>query len=459
MPTPKRQMALTAFLFPPGSHTAGWRAPDARGDADMDIQSYIDAAQTAERGKFDMVFVQDSAAVLQSAAMARGEKVTGTNSRAVRLEPLTLMSAVAAVTSRIGLVATSTTTYNEPYEIARKFLTLDHVSGGRAGWNLVTSQTEDEAGNFGLDEHVYHALRYERAMEFQEVVVGLWDSFEDDALIRDKASGRYFDVEKVHLLNHKGKHFSVRGPLNIVRSPQGRPVIAQAGSSEPGMELAARTADVVFTAQTTIEDAVEFYTDVKGRMAKYGRHPDEMKVMPGLNFMVAETQAEADELYEQMASVVPQDVMMQSLNRLAGGVDLRQYPLDGPLPELPPSNAARARQQMLINFSQKRKMTIRQLAKFFSMGNGHNVVYGTPTHIADVMEEYFVRGGADGFTMMPPYESKPLERFVDLVIPELQRRGLFRTEYEGRTLREHLGLPFPENSLAKRRRMGGVAAE
>jgi len=459
MSNKKRQMALAAFLFPPGSHTAGWRATDARSDADMDIQSYVHSAQVAERGKFDMLFIQDSAAVLQSAAMARGEKVSGTNSRAVRLEPLTLMSAVAAVTSRIGLVATATTTYNEPFHVARKFLTLDHISGGRAGWNLVTSQTEDEAGNFGLDQHVDHGLRYERAVEFQEVVVGLWDSWEDGALVRDKESGQYFDVEKVHLLNHKGRFFSVRGPLNVARSPQGRPIIAQAGSSEPGKDLAARTADVVFTAQTTIDDAKEFYADVKGRMAAYGRHPDEMKIMPGLNFMVAETESEARDLYEQMASLVPPDIAMLGLNRLAGGVDLRKYPMDGPLPDLPPSNAARARQDMLVKFARERKMSIRELAKFFSMGNGHNVVYGTPAHIVDVMEDYFFNGGADGFTVMTPYESAPIERFVDLVIPELQRRGHFRTEYTGSTLREHLGLRFPENSLAKRARSGNVAAE
>jgi N-acetyl-S-(2-succino)cysteine monooxygenase len=437
-------MALAAFMFPPGSHTAGWRMPDARVDADMDIRCYLDCAGTAERGKLDMVFIQDSAAVGQSSAMARGDKVTGSNSRTVRLEPMTLMSAMAVVTTHVGLVATSTTTYNEPYEIARKFLTLDHVSGGRAGWNLVTSQTEDEAGNFGLAEHVYHARRYERATEFQKVVVGLWDSWEDGALLRDQSSGRYFEAGKVQPLNHVGEHFSVRGPLHLPRSPQGRPIIAQAGSSEPGMELAAQTADVVFTAQTTIDDAVAFYADVKGRMHKYGREPDQLKIMPGLVFMVAETQAEAEDLYEAMAALVPPDVIMNSLNRLAGGLDLRTFPLDGPLPDLPPSNAARARQEMLINLARRNELSIRQIGKFFSMGNGHNVVYGTPAHIADVMEEYFVRGGADGFTLMPPYESTPLERFVDLVVPELQRRGLFRKEYASRTLRGHLGLRFPE---------------
>jgi N-acetyl-S-(2-succino)cysteine monooxygenase len=457
MPDRPRTIALAAFMFPPGSHTAGWRMPDARVDADMDINCYLDCARTAERGKLDMVFIQDSAAVGQSSALARGEKVSGSNSRTVRLEPMTLMSAMAAVTSRVGLVATSTTTYNEPYEIARKFLTLDHISGGRAGWNLVTSQTEDEAGNFGLDEHVFHARRYERANEFQQVVVGLWDSVEEGALLRDKASGRYFDATKVHPLNHVGEHFAVRGPLHLPRSPQGRPIIAQAGSSEPGMELAARTADVVFTAQTTIDDAVAFYANVKGRMAKYGREPDQLKIMPGLVFMVAETQAEAEDLYEQMAAMVPPDVVMNGLNRLAGGLDLRQFPLDGPLPDLPPSNSARARQDMLVNLARRNNLTIRQLGKFFSMGNGHNVVYGTPAYIADVMEEYFVRGGADGFTLMPPYESKPLERFVDLVVPELRRRGLFREQYSGHTLRDHLGLRLPENVHTRAAR--AVAAE
>lgn len=443
MARPRPEMALAAFLFPPGSHTAGWRMPDARSDGDMDIHAYIHAAQVAERGLFDMLFIQDSAAVIGSAAMARGERQSGTSSRAVRLEPLTLMSALAAVTSRVGLVATATTTYNEPFHIARKFLTLDHVSGGRAGWNLVTSQTEDEAGNFGLEQHVDHALRYERAVEFQEVVVGLWDSCEADAFLVDKENGRYFDARKIHRLDHIGRFFSVRGPLNVPRSPQGRPVIAQAGSSEPGKELAARTADVVFTAQTTVADAVAFYNDVKGRMARYGRDPDEMKIMPGLNFMVADSEAEAGELYDRMASLVPLDVAIQSINRLAGGIDLRDHPLDGPLPALPPSNAARARQDMLVSLARDSGMSIRELARFFSMGNGHNVVYGTPTHIADVMEQYFVAGAADGFTIMTPYESAPIERFVSRVIPQLQRRGLFRTAYRGRTLREHLGLLPP----------------
>lgn len=457
MAKPKRQMALAAFQFPPGSHAAGWRMPAARVDADMDIRCYIEGAQTAERGKFDMFFVQDSAASAQSSAIARGDRVSGTHSRVVRLEPLTLMSAVAAVTQRIGLVATATTTYNEPFHIARKFLTLDHISGGRAGWNLVTSQTEDEAGNFGRDVHVDHARRYARAVEFQEVVVGLWDSWEEDALLRDKQAGRYFDAAKVHALRYRGEHFSVSGPLDVARSPQGRPIIAQAGSSEPGMDLAARTADVVFTAQITIEDAIAFYDDVKSRMPAHERDPDTMKIMPGLNFMVAESQAEAEDLYEEMAALVPPEVALQGLNRIAGGLDLGKFPQDGPLPDLPPSNAARARQQMLVDLARKRNMTIRQLAKFFSMSNGHNVVFGTPGHIADVMEEYFTKRGADGFTVLTSFESQPLQRFVDLVIPELQRRGLFRTEYEGSTLREHLGLPVPRNTFAERRKQVAAA--
>ncbi len=434
----KRQIKLTAFSHPPGH----WRMPGAR-PTDMDFEEYVHFAQVAESGKMDMVFFQDSAAVAPAFYLSGGKaEALAEAARCVRLEPLTLLAALATVTRHIGLVSTATTTYNDPFNIARKFATIDHISKGRAGWNLVTSQNVDEAQNFSHDKHVDHALRYERAQEFYDVVTGLWDSWEDDAIIRDHASGRYIDPAKLHVLNHKGKHFSVRGPLNVARPPQGYPIVAQAGSSEPGRELAARTADVVFTAQVSIPEAQAFYADVKGRMARYGRSPDHLKIMPGIRYVLGATESEAKERYEMMLAEASEEGALASVQRLAGDLDLRKFPLDGPLPELPPSNAAVARQKMLIDLARRENLTIRQLARRFTFSLGHLVYVGTPVGLADMMEEWFSQGAADGFTMLSPYYSKPLEEFVAGVVPELQRRGLFRTEYEGTTLRENLGLPF-----------------
>lgn len=436
----KRQMNLTAFCFPPGA----WRLPQAAADIDMSFQQIVHLAQVAERGKFDMLFFQDTAASYGSDAMTKGDR-TGTYSRVVRLEPMTLLAALAVITKHIGLIATGTTTYNDPYHLARRFLTIDHISGGRAGWNLVTSQIEDEAANFGRDQHVDHAERYDRAMEFYDVVADLWDSWEDGAILRNKDNGLFFDAEKVHLLNHAGKHFKVRGPLNVERSPQGRPVVAQAGSSEPGRELAAKTADVVFTAQTVLAEGQDFYRDVKGRMARYGRQPDHMRIMPGINIVVGRTEAEARAKSDAMDSLVTDEVALRSIVRLMGGLDITKYPIDGPLPELPPSNAAKARQKIMVDLARKENLSIRQLAHRFARATGHQTLVGTPKYMADIMEEWFRERGADGFTVLQPYYPEPLEDFVELVIPELQKRGLFRTEYTGRTLRENLGVPFPQN--------------
>jgi len=346
-------------------------------------------------------------------------------------------------------VATGTTSYNEPFHIARRFLSIDHLSHGRAGWNLVTSQNEDEAQNFGHDQHLDHALRYERASEFHDVVVGLWESWDADAIIRDKASGRYFDPAKLHVLNHVGKHFRVRGPLNVARSPQGRPVVAQAGSSEPGKELAARTADVTFTAQTSITEAQAFYADVKARAARYGRSPDDIRILPGLNYTLGRTEAEAREKYETLLSMMTDEVAMPSIMRLAGGLDLRQFPLDGPLPDLPQSNAAHARQKMLVELARRENLSIRQLARRYATSNGHNVFVGTPKAMADLMEEWLGSRAADGFVLLSPYYPTPLQDFVELVVPELQRRGIYRTAYEGRTLRENLGLRSPAPQIRR----------
>jgi FMN-dependent oxidoreductase (nitrilotriacetate monooxygenase family) len=441
----KRQLKLTAFCFPPGK----WNMPGAL-PTDMEFEENVRFAQTAERGKLDMVFFQDSAAVAPAFTLpGGGGEALAKSAKCVRLEPLTLLAALATVTKNIGLVSTATTTYNDPFNIARKFATIDHISKGRAGWNLVTSQNEDEAQNFGHASHVDHALRYERAEEFYDVVTGLWDSWEDDAIIRDHASGRYIDPQKLHVLNHVGKHFSVRGPLNVARPPQGYPIVAQAGSSEPGRELAARTADVVFTAQVELTDAQAFYADVKGRMAKYGRSPDDMKIMPGLNYVLGKTESEAREKFEMMMADISDDLALAAVQRLSGGLDLRQFDLDGPLPDLPPSNAARARQKMMIDLARRENLSIRQIGHRYTFGSGHKVFVGTPVAMADIMEEWLMRDAADGFTMLSPYYPTPMEQFVEWVVPELQRRGIFRTEYEGSTLRDNLGIAVPPNRYTR----------
>ena len=447
-----KQLRLGGFFSVPGNHLAGWRHPDAIPTSDMDFQQYAHITQVAEAAKFDTIFFQDTVGVAGSRALARGERTRAKLSRTVKLEPTATLAALAMVTERIGLVATATTTYNEPYNIARRFASIDHISGGRAGWNLVTSQIEDESENFGFDEHLAHAERYERAEEFYEVVTGLWDSWEDGGLLRDKKSGVYMDRDKVHFLDHVGKHFKVKGPLNITRSPQGWPVVAQAGSSEAGRELAARTADVVFTAQTKIDEAKAFYADIKGRAARYGRAPEDIKIMPGLTPVLGRTMEEARENYEYLQSLMPDDVALQSLSHISGGLDLTKFPLDGPLPELPPSNAAKARQALVVRTARENNLTLRQIARHTAAGTGHRVLVGTPEYMADEMEKWLKDEAADGFNVVCNHYPKPFEDFCLQVVPELQRRGIFRTEYQGTTLRDHLGLRVPENRYTRQAR-------
>ena len=444
MPEP-RQLKLGAFLSVPGNHLAGWRHPDAVATADMDWKQYAHLAQVAEAARFDMIFFQDTAAVNGSRALARGDTSRAKLSRTVKLEPTAVLAAFAALTSHIGLIATATTTYNEPYNIARRFAALDLLSEGRAGWNLVTSQIEDESENFGFDAHMDHAKRYDRASEFYDVVVGLWDSMEDGALLRDKASGVYLDRDKVHFLDHAGPHFKVRGPLNVTRSPQGRPVVAQAGSSEAGRELAAKTADVIFTAQTELARAQAFYADVKARTARYGRSPDDIKIMPGITPVLGRTEVEARAKYDELQALLPDDVALQSLSHISGGLDLRQFPLDGPLPDLPPSNAAKARQELVVRTARERNMTLREIARHTAAGTGHRVLVGTAEYMADELETWLKHDAADGFNVICNYYPVPFEEFSRQVIPELQRRGVFRREYEGTTLRQNLGLAVPVN--------------
>jgi FMN-dependent oxidoreductase (nitrilotriacetate monooxygenase family) len=447
----KRMLRLGGFFSVPGNHLAGWRHPDAVPTYDMDFQGYAHITQVAEAAKFDCIFFQDTVGVSGSRQLARGERARSKLSRTVKLEPTATLAALAMVTERIGLVATATTTYNEPYNIARRFMSIDHVSDGRAGWNLVTSQIEDESENFGFDQHMAHAERYERAEEFYEVVTGLWDSWEDDGLLRNKETGVYIDRDRIHLLDHVGKHFKVKGPLNITRSRQGWPVIAQAGSSEAGRDLAARTADVVFTAQTKIDEAKAFYADIKRRAAKYGRGPEDIKIMPGLTPVLGATMDDAKANYEYLQTLMPDDVALLSLTHISGGLDLTKFPLDGPLPDLPPSNAAKARQALVVKTARDNNMTLRQIARHTAAGTGHRVIVGTAEYMADEMEKWLKEEAADGFNVVCNHYPKPFEDFCQQVVPLLQRRGVFRTEYEGTTLRENLGLKIPENRYTRAR--------
>ena len=440
------QLHLGAFLYPSGHHIAAWRHPEAQADAGVNFRHYVKLAQAAEAAKFDLVFLADGVGT-------RGDNVEflsrTAHSYVAQFEPITLLSALAAVTEHVGLVATASTSFNEPYHIARKFASLDHISGGRAGWNLVTSSNEHEAKNFNRDKHFEHAERYERAIEFAEVVGGLWDSWEDDAFLRDKDQGRFFDPERRHVLDHKGRFFQVRGPLNVARSPQGHPVVVQAGSSEAGRDLAARTAEVIFTAQQTLEDAIDFYSDVKGRLAQYGRHPDDLKIMPGVFPIVGRSESEAREKFEQLQALIDPKVGLALVSGLTGGFDLSGYPLDGPIPELPETNASKSRQLLTLELARRENLTIRQLYLRVAGARGHWQLVGTPAQIVDQLEERFVKGGADGYNVMPPVLPAGLDDFVELVIPELRRRGLFRSEYEGRTLRDNLGLRRPVNRHAR----------
>jgi N-acetyl-S-(2-succino)cysteine monooxygenase len=441
----KKQLKLGAFLPGPGHHVAAWRHPNAQADGGLNFQHYQRLAQTAERGKFDMIFLADNVAVWgwsETEALNRLGQIA-------HFEPLTLLSALSVVTQRIGLAATVSTTYNEPYHLARKFASLDHLSGGRAGWNLVTSATEAEAKNFNQEKHMEHSTRYGRAKEFVDVVTSLWDSWEDSAFLRDKELGIYFHPDKLHIPNHKGEHFSVRGPLNIARPPQGYPVIIQAGSSEDGKHLAAQTAEVIFTAQQTLEEAQAFYSDVKERVVKSGRRAEHVKIMPGVFPVIGKTEQEAKEKYDQLQELIHPTVGLALLSGLVGGVDLSSYPLDEPLPNLPETNLHKSRLKLVADLAQRENLTIRQLYLAIAGARGHRTILGTAQQIADQLSEWFVNDGADGFNIMPPYLPDGLDEFVELVIPELQRRGLFRTEYEGQTLRENLGLPRPENKFSK----------
>jgi FMN-dependent oxidoreductase (nitrilotriacetate monooxygenase family) len=436
--TASRQLRLNAFMRPATIHTGAWRYPGAFADANFNFAHIKRFAQTLERGRFDAFFMADHLAVLNMPleALKRSHTVTS-------YEPFTLLSALAGVTEHLGLVATGSTTFDAPYHVARRFASLDHISGGRAGWNIVTTSNPDAARNFGLTDHMEHGERYARAREFYDVVTGLWDSWADDAFIRDVENGIYFDPDKLHVLDHKGKYLSVRGPLNIARPVQGWPVIVQAGASDAGRQLAAETAEMVFTAQNDLAAGREFYADVKRRAEKAGRSRDHLKIMPACMVVVGETIEEARAKRARLDGLVHYANAIASLS-IALGHDASKFDPDAPLPEVPESNASKSGRQRAIDLARREKLTVRQLAQRLGGYSGLALV-GTPKSIADEMEEWLATEGSDGFTIMFPYLPGGLDDFVERAVPELQRRGLFRREYEGRTLRENLGLPRPQN--------------
>jgi alkanesulfonate monooxygenase len=427
-------------MRPVSIHTAAWRYPGGTPDANFNFAHLKSYAQTLERGKFDAFFMADHLAVLNMPMDALKRSATVTS-----FDPLTLLPALAVATEHLGLIATASTTYNEPYHIARKFASLDHISNGRAGWNVVTTSNPDAALNFGLDEHVEHGERYARAREFFDVVTGLWDSWADDAFIRDVERGIYFDPERLHVLNHKGKYLSVRGPLNIGRPVQGWPVIVQAGASDAGRQLAAETAEMIFASGSSIAQAREFYRDVKDRTERAGRNPEHLKILPGALVVVGETVEQAREKRALLDSLVHSDSAIASLS-IQLGTDAAQVDPDGKLPEIPQTNASKSGRQRLVDLARRENLSVRQLAQRVGGYGGHALV-GTPRTIADEMEEWLKRDACDGFNMMFPYLPAGLDDFVNLVVPELQRRGIFRREYEGTTLRENLGLPRPKNQF------------
>jgi FMN-dependent oxidoreductase (nitrilotriacetate monooxygenase family) len=427
-----RQMHLGVFVLGTGNHSAGWRYEGAA-TSHIELPVMQEIARIAERGKFDLLFISDSM------LMDPGDHP----SFLCRFEPTSLITALSMVTTHVGLGATVSTSFSEPYNVARVFSSIDHLSGGRAAWNVVTSSNAKAALNFNRDEHMEHELRYARAEEFVDVVRGLWDCWDDGAIVADKETGEYVDRDKVRQLNHNGRFFQVKGPLNIARCPQGYPVIIQAGGSPSGLELAARTADVVFSVVQELGPAKVAYADLKGRMAKFGRAPEEIAVLPGVMPIIGASEAEAREKLATLQNfLTPTNAAVLVATRI--GYDVSGYPLDGPVPPPPPSEGGQTFHRVLYEMAKRENMTLRDLYNLTAAARGHWVICGTPKKIADTLEEWFVEHAADGFNILPPYFPGAFADFVDLVVPELQRRGLFRRDYEGATLRDHFGLaPVP----------------
>ncbi|OAL34964.1 hypothetical protein AYO20_05679 [Fonsecaea nubica] len=433
------QLHLTAFMRPVSLHTGAWRYPGAYPDANFNLAHLKSFIKKLEDAKFDAFFMADHLAVLNMPieALKRSHTVTS-------FEPFTLLSALSQVTDKIGLAATASTTYDEPYHIARRFASLDHISNGRAAWNIVTTGNPESAKNFGRDEHMDHSDRYKRAREFYDVVTGLWDSFADDAFVRDVESGTYVDPDKIHVLNHVGDELKVRGPLNIARPVQGWPVIVQAGQSEPGKQLAGETAEAVFCSPKDIESAKALYADIKGRAVAAGRSRDHIKILPAAFIVVGDSYQDAQEKRLKLDSLVHYDSAIASLS-IALGTDASKFDLDGPLPtDIPETNASKTSRAGVLKVAEEEGLTVRQLAQRYGGYSGLAFV-GTPESIADGMQQWLNEEACDGFTVVLPFLPQGLDDVTQRLVPELQRRGIFRKDYEGTTLREHLGLPRPKN--------------
>lgn len=437
-----RHLHFAAFNHS-GVYGQSWRHPDIDSNLDFSLAYQTEYAQTAERGLFDAIFMADESGLArppnETDMLKRMSSVSG-------FEPITLMTALAARTERIGLMFTASSTYYEPYNLARLVGSLDHISGGRAGWNLVTSNNNNDAANYG-GALPPHSERYARAREFYDVVTGLWDSFDDDAFCHDKESGVFVHPDKIHALNYHGKYFQVRGPLKMARPPQGYPVIAQAGASEDGRNLGAQTADVIFSAAHFIDDAQAFYADIKTRAERFGRRGDDIKILPGAAVIWGRSTAEAEDKFEAISQLWPLDIAIQGVTG-GIGLDVSQYAPDDPFPELPPSNGIQGHQRAITEFARRGNLTIRQTAQRLGASIKHRTVVGTTQMIADDMEAWLTGAACDGFIIIPPYQLQGLSEFATHVVPELQRRGLFRTEYSGRTLRDHLDIARPPSRYA-----------
>ena len=433
-----RTMHLGLVLQVAGHHVAGWRLPGAESGGE-NLPLFLKVAEIAERAKFDLVFLADAPftrADFHPAAI-------------VRLEPLTLLAALAVRTSHIGLVATASTTYTEPFNLARQLASIDHLSGGRSGWNVVTGAQPGAAANFGTTPHPPHDERYAIAAEYVEVIKGLWDSWEDGAIVKDVASGLYADTTKMHALNHTGKYFSVAGPLNLSRPPQGYPVLVQAGASDTGRAFAASIGEVIFSVQQELGAAKAFADAIRAGAAELGRNPSHIKIMPGFCPVIGTSFDDAKTKLTGLGRLMDPAAALRVLSDRLGR-DLSSYPLDGPVPDLPPSGIMQGHAVTLTKLARDRNMTLRELRDYAAAGQGHRVVLGTPSDIADNMEHWWRAGAADGFAILPLWFPGAFEEFVAKVVPILQQRGLFRTDYSGRMLRDHLGLPRPPHPLAER---------
>ncbi|MDX2158569.1 MAG: LLM class flavin-dependent oxidoreductase [Hyphomicrobiaceae bacterium] len=434
----RRQLRLNLFIQSRGHHEASWRHPKASPAPLTDVGYYIDLAQRAEAAKLDSIFLADQLALADDVGSAGR----------TWLEPITVLGALAATTRRIGLIATASTTYTEPFNLARQYASLDHMSGGRVAWNIVTSWAVAAARNYGDERQLTHAGRYERAEEFMTVVKALWDSWADDAIVDDRASGRYAKVDRIRPINHAGAFYRVAGPANIPRPPQGRPVLVQAGSSDTGRGFAARHAEAVFTAHMEKSTAQAFYTDLKARSVAEGRSRDQILILPGLSPMIGSTEAEAQRLQRELNDLTDPEVGRRRLSGRFGGHDFSHLPLDRPLspedfPDPSTVEAARSRTEVIVGLVRRDRPTLRQLLAYLAGARGHFTFAGTPEQVADLMEDWLVDGAADGFNLMPPVLPWMLDVFVAEVLPILQRRGLYRRDYEGTMLRHHYGLERP----------------